>query len=407
MRARGVSMSPPQRLSLALVVTTGVLFVVGVIVWIPWSALPSGSVDPHSVFSDGELHTLCAYASEQRPLAWSAYFLTLALSLALAVIPVVRRAFLRLPGRLAVQVLLATALVSLASQLVTLPFDWLYFQNARRAGISVESTGLWWRDLVVSAVIGWIPLALGAVIVVLAVRRFPRTWPLVLASVAGVAVVLGSLIVPVVVEPLFASTHPLPAGPLRTAVFELAAKEGVHLHDVVVADASARTTAENAEVTGFGPTERLVLDDTLLRSMNQREVEVVVGHELGHAANHDVLTGTLLGALGAMAGIGLAGLLLTRNDRAKSLMSAAAVPVLFALLTVGTFLISPLENSMSRAIESRADRAALSVTHDRSAFVAVQKQLDLAARLDPTPPAWSQFWWGSHPTVLERISLAR
>lgn len=378
----------------------------GVLVWIPWSALPPRSVDPHSVFSDAELHALRSYASQQRHLAWWAYFLTLALAIALAAVPVVRKAFLRLPGPLLVQVLVGTALVASASQVLALPFDWMLFQNERRAGVSVESTGLWWRDLVVGLVVGWVPLALGAVATVSVVRRFPRTWPVILASLAGTAVIAGSLILPVVVEPLFTSTRPLPAGALRTAVFHLAAEEGVHLRDVVVADASTRTTAENAEVTGFGPTERLVLDDTLLRSMSEREVEVVIGHELGHAANHDVLTGTVLGAVGVIAAIGLLGLCFG-GERASELTRASAVPLLFAILAVGSFVVSPLENAMSRAIESRADRVALATTHDAPDFVLVQKQLDLAARLDPSPPAWSQFWWGSHPTVLERISLAR
>lgn len=399
-------LSTQRRLSLTLALGAGVLFIVGVLVWIPWSALPPRSVDPHSVFSDAELHALRSYASQQRHLAWWAYFLTLALAIALAAVPVVRKAFLRLPGPLLVQVLVGTALVASASQVLALPFDWMLFQNERRAGVSVESTGLWWRDLVVGLVVGWVPLALGAVATVSVVRRFPRTWPVILASLAGTAVIAGSLILPVVVEPLFTSTRPLPAGALRTAVFHLAAEEGVHLRDVVVADASTRTTAENAEVTGFGPTERLVLDDTLLRSMSEREVEVVIGHELGHAANHDVLTGTVLGAVGVIAAIGLLGLCFG-GERASELTRASAVPLLFAILAVGSFVVSPLENAMSRAIESRADRVALATTHDAPDFVLVQKQLDLAARLDPSPPAWSQFWWGSHPTVLERISLAR
>lgn len=399
-------LSTQRRLSLTLALGAGVLFVVGVLVWIPWSALPPRSVDPHSVFSDAELHALRSYASQQRHLAWWAYFLTLALAIALAAVPVVRKAFLRLPGPLLVQALMGTALVASASQVLALPFDWMLFQNERRAGVSVESTGLWWRDLVVGLVVGWVPLALGAVATVSVVRRFPRTWPVILASLAGTAVIAGSLILPVVVEPLFTSTRPLPAGALRTAVFHLAAEEGVHLRDVVVADASTRTTAENAEVTGFGPTERLVLDDTLLRSMSEREVEVVIGHELGHAANHDVLTGTVLGAVGVIAAIGLLGLCFG-GERASELTRASAVPLLFAILAVGSFVVSPLENAMSRAIESRADRVALATTHDAPDFVLVQKQLDLAARLDPSPPAWSQFWWGSHPTVLERISLAR
>ena len=402
---RRLRLSTRGRVSLTLALVAGVLFVVGVALWIPWSALPSGAVDPHSVFSAGELHTLRSYASKQRHLSWIATFLTLALAIVVAGVPGLRRAFLRLPGHPPRQALLGSILIALAAQAVTLPFAWLLFQNERSAGVSVESTGLWWRDVGVGLVLGWVPFALAVVTCVVVISRFPTSWPAILAGIAGVAVVLGSLIWPVVVEPLFTSTHPLPPGALRSAVFRLAAREGVHLDDVVVADASTRTTAENAEVTGFGPTERLVLDDTLLRSMSEREVEVVVGHELGHAAHHDVLTGTLLGAIGAVAVVGLLGLWFggEGDDR---LVRGTAAPILFALLTVGGFAISPLENAMSRAIESRADRAALAATHDPTAFVAVQKQLDVAARLDPTPPAWSQFWWGSHPTVLERISLA-
>ena len=404
MRSR--RLSPHRRLSLTLALVAGVLLVVGVAIGIPWSALPPGSVDPRSVFSPAELHTLRSYASEQRRLAWGATLVTLALAVVVAGVPAFRRAFLRLPGQPWLQALVGSALIAIAAQALTLPFAWMLFQNERRAGVSVESTALWWQDLGVGLLVGWVPFALAVVVCVVVISRFPQAWPAILAGVAGGAVVLGSLIWPVLVEPLFTSTHPLPSGPLRSAVFDLAAREGVHLDDVVVADASTRTTAENAEVTGFGPTERLVLDDTLLRSMTEREVEVVVGHELGHAAHHDVLTGTVLGALGAVVLVGLLGLWFggEGDDR---LTRGTAAPLVFALLTVGGFAISPLEDAMSRAIESRADRAALSATHDPSAFVRVQRQLDLAARLDPTPPAWSQFWWGSHPTVLERISLVR
>src|SRR5690348_351733 len=106
MRIRGVSMSTPQRSNLTLALVAGVLFVMGVIVLIPWSALPSGSVDPSSVFTSRELHTLRSYASEQRPLAWLSYFLNMALSIVLVAVPSIRRAFERLPGALPVQILL-------------------------------------------------------------------------------------------------------------------------------------------------------------------------------------------------------------------------------------------------------------------------------------------------------------
>ena len=55
------------------------------------------------------------------------------------------------------------------------------------------------------------------------------------------------------------------------------------VHDVLVADASKRTTTLNAYVSGFGSTRRIVVYDTLLTSESPPEVEPVVAHELGHA----------------------------------------------------------------------------------------------------------------------------
>ena len=82
------------------------------------------------------------------------------------------------------------------------------------------------------------------------------------------------------------------------------------------------------------------------------------------------------------------------------------VALLLALAAVGSLLASPVENTISRAIEARADRAALEATHDYPAFDEVQRQLALRSLSDPTPPGWSQFWFGSHPTTLQRIGIA-
>ena len=76
--------------------------------------------------------------------------------------------------------------------------------------------------------------------------------------------VAGSFAYPLVVEPVFHSFQSLPAGPLRTQVLELAERDGVPVDDVLVADASRRTTALNAYVSGFGSSRRVVLYDTLV-----------------------------------------------------------------------------------------------------------------------------------------------
>ena len=263
----------------------------------------------------------------------------------------------------------------------------------------------------VSLLVSWVFVGVTVLLVIGTARVSPRRWPLWTAFAGVVLTVAGSFVYPVVVEPLFNSFTPLPAGALRTQILRLAKVEGVPIHDVLVADASRRTTTLNAYVSGFGSTRRVVLYDNLLHAEPQRVILSVVGHELGHARHHDVANGTALGAAGAALGAGLLGLLMGRRrllDRAgvSSPGSPEAVALLVALAAAGSLLASPFENTASRAVEARADRAALESTHDYAAFVTVQKELALRSLSDPTPPALSQFWFGSHPTALQRIGIA-
>jgi STE24 endopeptidase len=164
----------------------------------------------------------------------------------------------------------------------------------------------------------------------------------------------------------------------------------------------------------------VVLYDNLVRGVPREEALSVVAHELAHAHYDDVLHGSLLGAAGAVMGIGLLGLLLARRDRREPVAGApgagsemtntagdpAVVPRVLALVAVAGILASPVQNGISRRIETRADVAALIATGDPDSFVELQRQLATRSLSDLTSPAWSQFWFGSHPTTRERIAVA-
>ena len=92
---------------------------------------------------------------------------------------------------------------------------------------------------------------------------------------------------------------------------------------------------------------------------------------------------------------------------AVDLAKGLAVNVIGTSIALATLVASPVENGISRRIETRADVNALEATHDPAAFIEVQKELARRSLGDPTPPAWSQFWFGSHPTTLQRIALAK
>jgi STE24 endopeptidase len=221
----------------------------------------------------------------------------------------------------------------------------------------------------------------------------------------GVLVMVGSFVYPVLVEPAFNHFTPLPDGPLRTRILQVAAAEHVHLDDVLVADASRRTTTLNAYVSGFGSTRRVVLYDTVLKDLPRDQIIAIVAHELGHARHDDVLTGSLLAALGATLGIGLLGLVLPLVRRRPALRDPTVVPLVLALVAIGTLLSSPVTNGLSRLIETRADVDSLLTTRNALAFQQLQRELALHS-LSDEPPAWSQLWFGSHPTTMERIAIA-
>ena len=405
---------PSRRLCWTLVGVGALLLAVGAML-VPWSWVPGGSVLPvraADAFPADDLRRAETYSSLRRHLGWIALAVSLAVGLALGLTPLGARAGRRLKGPWWVRLGVLVLLVLLVGELATLPLDLLARGHALDYGITEQSLAGWARDHAVSFGVSWV-FATGTVMLVVGpARRWPRRWPVFTAAAGALLTVAGSWAYPVVVEPLFNTITPLAQGPLRTEILEIARAEKVPIDDVLVADASRRTTTLNAYVSGFGSTRRVVLYDNLVEGTPRRETLVVVAHELGHTKNRDVVLGTLLAAAGVVLGSGLLGLLLSRRWllRRAGVSSPGhpeVVALVLVLATLGALLASPVENTISRAIEARADRVSIEATGDCSGFERLQVQLATRSLADPTPPALSQFWFGSHPTAVQRLGLAR
>jgi STE24 endopeptidase len=356
-----------------------------------------------------------SFAAALRPASLASLLLGLAVAAVLGLTPlgarIVRAVARPLGGGWAWQVLLGVLALSVIGRLVTLPLA-AYGEVVRhRYGLSTRSWPLWARDVAVSTAIDTGLTALTLLGLVWLVRRAPRTWWAWAAGAAAALVVVGAFLWPVVIEPAFNSFEPLPAGQLRTDLLQLAEDNGTPVEDVLVADASRRTTALNAYVSGFGSTRRIVLYDTVLEQLPDDEIESIVAHELGHVSTDDVLTGTLVGALGAGAAVALLGWLLSwtpllRRAGADSPGDPRVVPLVLFLAAVGTVLSTPVQNVVSRQVEARADVHALDLTADPEAFIAMQRRLAATNLNDPTPPPAWQWWFGSHPTAAQRVAMA-
>ncbi|GAA3149074.1 M48 family metallopeptidase [Planomonospora alba] len=380
----------------------------------PWRALPDGAppvaADPARDFTAGQIARSAAFDAAVSPPAYVSLGLTLLAAGVLVATPLGARAVGRLRGPWWVRVLLGVLVISAVVELLRWPLGMWQEVHLRDYGLSVQTWPSWSADRLKSIAVRTGLTAVMVLAVVALARRFARWW-IPAALGAFTLTVAVSFVYPVVVEPLFDDFTPMQAGRLRDDLLAMAERDGVPVGEVLVADASRRTTAVNAYVSGFGATRRIVVYDTLLRAPAD-EVELVVAHELGHARNGDVLYGTLVGALGAACGACLLYLVtssraLRRRAGVPSVADPAATALLMGLLSLATVLSGPAQNLVSRQIEARADAHALDLTRDPVTFAAMQRRLALSNISDLSPDAVEHLLYASHPAIPERIAMAR
>jgi STE24 endopeptidase len=386
---------------------------------VPWASPPAPRADQVAALRELPADAVArgrAFHAALRPSTYGAMVIGLVIALALGLTPV-GAALVRLAGRpfhghWLAQALLGGLLVVSVGELVGLPFAAWRQSIVRRYGLSTQSWGGWAVDLLKAYAIGAV---LGAIVLVVfyTVTHFaPRWWWAFGAVGAAGLTVLLTFVFPVLIEPVFNKFTPLSPGQLRTDLVAMADRDGVPVKDVLVADASRRTRAVNAYVSGLGPTRRIVIYDTLLREAPPAEVESVVAHELGHAKDRDVVTGTLIGALGAAAAVCALYLLgswagLLRRAGVDSLAEPRAVALLLAITAVAGLVAGPLQNAVSRRIEARADRHALALTHDPATFATMQARLSQVNLGDPDPNPVEYALFASHPSTVQRMAAAR
>jgi len=323
-------------------------------------------------------------------------YVALAVDLALALATLAALTRLGLPIPWWGQALALPVVVDVALALVRLPVAWWRYRHDVRFGLSTQSPGGFAVDAAKGAAVG-AALALAALAPLYAlVHRFPDGWVWPAAAGAGLLVFVGSFLAPVVLEPVWNRFAPLADDELAARLRELAARAGTPVSEILVADASRRTTRQNAYVSGLGRTRRVVLWDTLLETPAD-EIAVVLAHELGHRARRHVAILTGVAVAGA-AGFVLVLRLLRPQPAPRD---TALILLLGLVLELATL---PGVSALSRRFERVADRFSLELTGNRAAFQALHRRLALANLSDLDPPRWLYYWLFSHPTAPERLA---
>lgn len=324
-----------------------------------------------------------------------------------------RDAAARVAKRPFVLAMIYIALFTLAMSLLEFPLTYYAdFVVPHQFDLTKQPFAGWLGDqlkgLAVSLVLGSVVGALA----LLGMRKVRRWWlALWLGSIP--IILLMVVVQPIVLDPIFNRFKPLEDQHLRQSLLELASRAGIEGGRVYQVDKSKQTTTMNAYVNGIGPTNRIVMWDTLLAKMNEDEVLAVMGHEMGHYVLRHMWKG-----LGLSLALALVTFFLGQNVHDRGLArwgtrwgiagtgDPASVPWLLLIVGGISFLLSPVISGYSRTIEHEADIFTLELTHLNEPLATAFIKLAEDSKRDPKPHPFIRFWRYSHPPIAERIDFA-
>lgn len=294
-------------------------------------------------------------------------------------------------------------------------FPLSYYQDFVREHayeLSNQTFGKWFGDslkrLMVGSIIGvlfmWVPYLL--------LKKSPTRWWLYTGLLAVPFLFFFMLISPIWIDPLFNDFGPMKDKALETKILALAEKAGIGGSRVYEVNKSVDTKAVNAYVAGFMNTRRIVLWDTIIAKLNEKELLFVMGHEMGHYVLGHVIK--LILFLSALILFSLyliyrtAGELINKfKDRFgfDQLSDVASLPLIALLFSFFFFLITPIALTFTRYQEHESDRFGLEITENNhpaaTAFVKLQQE-----NLGNPRPGWLyKLWRSSHPTLGDRIDF--
>lgn len=329
----------------------------------------------------------------------------------------------RASHRLILQSLIFVPVFWIVVALIGSPLDYYSgFVVERRFQLSTEGFSVWLGDwgktlglTIVAAIIAvWILYGV--------IRHSPRRWWLWFWLITLPLVFLLMFGEPYVIEPLFFRYTPLvKTEPALTARIEgMLRRAGVQISPsrILLMNASSKTRALNAYVSGIGRSKRVVVWDTTLHAMTPDEVLAVVAHETGHYVLHHVPKEFALDEIVALGAFFLGFALVTwsigrwgARTRIGSTGDLASLPLLMLVLTIVVFLASPLYCGVSRHYEHQADQYGLelaygSVPNPNAAMIGAFQALGRVDLADPDPSPFIRVWLFTHPPIEARIRFA-
>ena len=314
--------------------------------------------------------------------------------------PLAERILAASGGRPYVAVVIFGFAIGMFLIVVNLPFDLWRYQLDIAAGLAVPNIGLWASDILKSFLLNQVIILPGLAGLYLLVNRFPQGWHLLATIGVAFFLVMSAALTPLVVDPLFHRFTPLEDPSMVGGIILMADNAGIKVDEVLVMDASRRTTRVNAYFTGVGGTRRIVLYDNLLAGFDPGETLMVVAHEMGHWVARHIAKGLGIASVGAFV------LLWLVRFSVGSQLTLGHLPHVLLIWALASILSMPLYNGISRDFEREADRIAMDLREDPGAWISLEKGMAERNLADVLPHPYIEFVLFTHPSIIERIQTA-
>jgi STE24 endopeptidase len=370
------------------------------------------AADPATFFTPNQLHnseTLNAVRNliffMSGPWEWFIYIILLAGGLAKRWRETLERFKLPMYVRFPVYVFLVNGFAFL----LYFPLRIVGYNMSKAYGISTQPVASWLRDKLVGFGIGYLTLlAVSAVAFWIISRGGKWQFKLWLLSVPFILFMM--YVQPVVIDPLYNHFTTLSDPHLERQILALAVKADIPAHRVYEVDMSAKTNAMNAYVNGIGSSLRIVLWDTTLQQLNEKEILLIMAHEMGHYAMHH-LEWSAVGAAGSSVLLIVIGgwlfKVIVRHRGMKwgirSMSDMTALPLVLLILSFLSFVSLPISNYVSRKAETSADRYAMELIGSAEGSISMNQKMSVVVLSDVNPPLLVKWFRDDHPSDMERI----
>jgi STE24 endopeptidase len=302
--------------------------------------------------------------------------------------------------------------LSLASFAAIFPLQFISYKISKTYNISTQTFSMWMKDELTDFWVNYLIMFIIVSVLYGLMKRFKNRWWLAAWALSVPFTIFMMFIQPVVIDPLYNDFYPLKDKALEQKILTLAEKAQIPADHVFEVNMSEKTNSLNAYVNGVGSNSRIVLWDTTLEKLTDKEILFVMAHEMAHYVEKHIYIGITIYLVLSFFGLFLAsklmrGIVANYKDEIKvsNVSNLSSLPLFLLITSMLMFTVSPFSNWISRYQETRADRYAIEMTEDKQAAITSFQKLSKVGLSQVNPPGLVKIFRYGHPTMMERLSM--